>query len=50
MYLGTRVQYVVELLSGDTVTVMQPNLADSLPANAPVYISWSPTDCLALEK
>jgi spermidine/putrescine transport system ATP-binding protein len=49
MYLGTYVHCVVELLSGDQVTVMQPSISDSLPgANTPIYAYWSAQDCLAL--
>lgn len=49
MYLGTHVHYVVQLVSGDTLTVMQPNTVGSLPdADTPIYVSWSPTDCIAL--
>jgi spermidine/putrescine transport system ATP-binding protein len=49
MYLGTHVHYVVELLSGDTLTVMQPNTAGSLPdTDTPIYASWAPADCIAL--
>jgi len=48
-YLGTHVHYVVELLSGDRLTVVQPSQVSSLPdAHAPIYIYWAATDCLAL--
>jgi spermidine/putrescine transport system ATP-binding protein len=51
MYLGTHVQYVVELVSGDRIMVMLPNVTNKLPdAHTPVYARWSPTDCLALEE
>lgn len=51
MYLGTHVHYMVELLSGDLITVMLPNITSKLPdVNTPVYARWSPTDCLALEE
>ena len=51
MYLGTHVHYMVELLSGDRITVMLPNITSKLPdVNTPVYARWSPTDCLALEE
>ncbi|MBE9118253.1 ABC transporter ATP-binding protein [Lusitaniella coriacea LEGE 07157] len=50
MYLGTRVQYVVELLTGEMVMVMQPNLVEDLPElDTPIYAFWLATDCLALE-
>jgi spermidine/putrescine transport system ATP-binding protein len=49
MYLGTHVHYVVELLSGVSITVLQPNTVGSLPdPNTPIYAYWMPTDCLAL--
>ncbi|MEB3829937.1 ABC transporter ATP-binding protein [Phormidium sp. CCY1219] len=50
MYLGTHVQYLVELLSGDRLTVLQPNtVANTLPdPDTPIYTHWHPTDCIAL--
>lgn len=49
MYLGTHVHYLVELLSGDSLTVLQPNTVSSLPdADTPIYVYWAATDCLAL--
>ena len=48
MYLGTHVHYVVELLTGDRLTVMQPNRSASLHLHAPVQVYWSAKDCLAL--
>lgn len=48
MYLGTHVHYLVELLSGDRVTVSQPNTGEILATNTPVYVYWRATDCLAL--
>ncbi|MCU0567488.1 MAG: ABC transporter ATP-binding protein [Oculatellaceae cyanobacterium Prado106] len=49
MYLGTHVHYVVELLTGDRLTVMQPNRAESLiDLHTPVHVYWSANDCLAL--
>jgi len=49
MYLGTHVYYVIDLNSGDRVTVLQPNTAGSLPeADTPIYTYWATTDCLAL--
>ncbi len=49
MYLGTHVHYVVDLLSGDRLTVMQPSTWDSLPgSDTPIYVHWSPNDCLAI--
>ncbi|MGI0489272.1 ABC transporter ATP-binding protein [Pantanalinema rosaneae CENA516] len=49
MYLGTHMHYLVELTSGDQITIMQPNVVHNPPnAETPIYISWSPLDCLAL--
>ncbi|HBB31522.1 MAG TPA: spermidine/putrescine ABC transporter ATP-binding protein [Cyanobacteria bacterium UBA8803] len=51
MYLGTHVHYVVELLSGDRLTVMLPNTTSKLPdPHTPVYARWATTDCLALQE
>lgn len=51
MYLGTHIQCVVELSTGDILTVRQPNTLENIPSpNTPIYIYWSPTDCLALEE
>ncbi len=49
MYLGTHVHYLIELLSGDSLTVLQPNRLESLPEpHTPIHVYWSATDCLAL--
>ena len=49
MYLGTHLHCVVQLQTGDCLTVMQPNRAEhQLAAETPVYIHWHPKDCLAL--
>jgi len=49
MYLGTHVHYLVELMSGDRLTVLQPNRAKlNLDSDSPIYIYWSEADCLAL--
>ncbi len=49
MYLGTHVHYVVQLLSGDRITVRQPNTEGSLPdPHTPIYAQWLPSDCIAL--
>lgn len=49
MYLGTHVHYVVELLTGESLTVLQPNRPESLiDLHAPVHVYWSAADCLAL--
>ena len=51
MYLGTHVHFVVELLSGDRLTVMLPNTASKLPdPHTPVYAFWKAIDCLALQE
>ncbi|MBW4669095.1 MAG: ABC transporter ATP-binding protein [Cyanomargarita calcarea GSE-NOS-MK-12-04C] len=51
MYLGTHVNYVVELTKGVRITVLQPNTFGSLPdADTPIYAWWAETDCLALSK
>ncbi len=50
MYLGTHVHYVVELLSGECLTVSQSSTAGTLPeAHTPIYASWAATNCLALK-
>ena len=49
MYLGTHVHYVVDLLSGDRVTVMQPTaIAERPDDDTPIYVQWAPGDCLAI--
>jgi len=49
MYLGTHLHCVVQLQSGECLTVMQPNrTGQSLCSETPVYVSWTPADCLAL--
>jgi spermidine/putrescine transport system ATP-binding protein len=49
MYLGTHVHYVVELLSGDVLTILQPSRLEGTPdPQTPIHIHWSATDCLAL--
>ncbi len=49
MYKGTHVQYMVTLISGDTITVTQPNTVGSAPdPHTPIYAFWEPSDCLAL--
>jgi spermidine/putrescine transport system ATP-binding protein len=51
MYLGTHVHCLVELLSGDRLTVMLPNISSKLPEpNILVYARWNAADCLALEE
>ncbi|WP_096601662.1 polyamine ABC transporter ATP-binding protein [Calothrix sp. NIES-2100] len=49
MYLGTHVNYVVELLNGISINVLQPNTIGSLPdPDTPIYAWWAETDCLAI--
>ncbi|NJR40728.1 MAG: ABC transporter ATP-binding protein [Leptolyngbyaceae cyanobacterium CSU_1_4] len=49
MYLGTHVHYVVELLTGENLTVLQPNRPESrIDLYTPVQVYWSAADCLAL--
>ena len=49
MYMGTHVHYVVELLSGDLLTVRQMNTVGIEPAfHTPIYAHWAATDCLAM--
>ncbi|MBD2663637.1 spermidine/putrescine ABC transporter ATPase subunit [Richelia sinica FACHB-800] len=51
MYLGTHVNYVVELTNGVAITAMQPNTFGSLPdRDTPIYAWWSETDCLAISQ
>jgi spermidine/putrescine transport system ATP-binding protein len=49
MYLGTHVHCVVELRSGDRLTIMQPTAAPIPSSGTPVYVSWDVNDCLALQ-
>ena len=50
MYLGTHVHYVVELYTGDRLTVRQLNTSGSLfEPHIPIYVYWSAKDCLALK-
>ncbi len=49
MYLGTHVNYVVELKKGGRIIVMQPNTFGSLPDyDTPIYAWWAEDDCLAI--
>lgn len=49
MYMGTHVHYLVELGSGDRLTILQPNTGRILSdTSTPVYVYWSAGDCLAL--
>jgi spermidine/putrescine transport system ATP-binding protein len=49
MYLGTHLHCVVRLDSGETLTVRQPNRAETAIAlDTPVVLHWAAEDCLAL--
>ncbi|BAY78328.1 spermidine/putrescine ABC transporter ATPase subunit [Nostoc linckia NIES-25] len=49
MYLGTHVNYIVELTNGVKINALQPNTFGSLPdRDTPIYAWWAETDCLAL--
>ncbi|BAY32349.1 spermidine/putrescine ABC transporter ATPase subunit [Nostoc carneum NIES-2107] len=51
MYLGTHVNYVVELINGISINVLQPNTFGSLPdPNTPIYAWWEESDCLAIKQ
>ncbi|MDZ8050473.1 MAG: ABC transporter ATP-binding protein [Aulosira sp. ZfuVER01] len=51
MYLGTHVNYVVELINGISINVLQPNTIGSLPdPNTPIYAWWTESDCLAISQ
>ena len=50
MYMGTHINYVVELNQCLRVNVRQPNTEGSLPnSDMPIYAWWSEADCLALQ-
>ncbi|GAB1538912.1 ABC transporter ATP-binding protein [Scytonema sp. NUACC21] len=49
MYLGTHINYVVQLLNGSRINVLQPNTFINLPdRETPIYAWWLESDCLAL--
>ncbi|MCG6136329.1 MAG: ABC transporter ATP-binding protein [Nostoc sp. LLA-1] len=49
MYLGTHVNYVVELTNGISINVLQPNTFGNLPDyDTPIYAWWTENDCIAL--
>jgi spermidine/putrescine transport system ATP-binding protein len=49
MYLGTHVNYVVELTNGIHINVLQPNTLGNLPdRDTPIYAWWGENDCLAI--
>ncbi|MHC5938708.1 ABC transporter ATP-binding protein [Nostoc sp.] len=51
MYLGTHVNYVVELTNGISINVLQPNTFGGLPdRDTPIYAWWTENDCLAISQ
>ncbi|MFN6566381.1 ABC transporter ATP-binding protein [Dendronalium sp. ChiSLP03b] len=51
MYLGTHVNYVVELTNGVSINVLQPNTFGNLPdRDTPIYAWWPESDCLAISQ
>ncbi|MBD0337044.1 MAG: ABC transporter ATP-binding protein [Cyanobacteria bacterium Co-bin13] len=49
MYLGTHIHCVVQLQTGEQLTVLQPNRAGSMMVpQTTVYAYWRPKDCLVL--
>jgi spermidine/putrescine transport system ATP-binding protein len=50
MYLGTHVNYVMELTNGIRINVLQPNTFGALPdRDTPIYAWWAENDCLAIK-
>ncbi|MBW4555815.1 MAG: ABC transporter ATP-binding protein [Trichormus sp. ATA11-4-KO1] len=51
MFLGTHVNYVVELTNGVSINVLQPNTIGNLPDHdTPIYAWWTESDCVAIGK
>ncbi|MFN6462075.1 MAG: ABC transporter ATP-binding protein [Nostoc sp. DedVER02] len=51
MYLGTHVNYIVELTNGIRINVLQPNTFGALPdRDTPIYAWWAENDCLAISQ
>ncbi|MBF2063195.1 MAG: ABC transporter ATP-binding protein [Calothrix sp. C42_A2020_038] len=51
MYLGTHVNYVVEIAPAFRITVMQPNTVGIIPDNDTIiYAWWAETDCIAIKE
>lgn len=49
MYLGTHLNYLVRLDSGDLVRVTQSTAGLAVPdADTPLYVHWAASDCLAI--
>ncbi|NJN76396.1 MAG: ABC transporter ATP-binding protein [Synechococcaceae cyanobacterium RL_1_2] len=51
MYMGTYVQFVIELGTGEMITVTEPTgtPAAAIKRGETVFISWLTTDCIALK-
>lgn len=50
MYLGTHIHCLVQLQSGDRITVRQPTTSHLPTANTPIYVHWNAADSLALSE
>ncbi|ABA21921.1 Spermidine/putrescine ABC transporter ATP-binding subunit [Trichormus variabilis ATCC 29413] len=51
MYLGTHVNYLVQLINGININVLQPNTFGNLPdRETPIYAWWAESDCLAINQ
>jgi len=51
MYLGTHVNYIMELSNGISINALQPNTFGSLPdRDTTIYAWWSENDCLAIDQ
>ncbi|MEH2120145.1 ABC transporter ATP-binding protein [Nostoc sp.] len=51
MYLGTHVNYVVQLTNGININVLQPNTFGTFPdRDTPIYAWWAENDCLAISQ
>ena len=51
MYLGTHVNYLVELTNGISINVLQPNTFGALAdRDMPIYAWWAENDCLAISQ
>jgi len=51
MYLGTHLNYIMELSNGIVIHALQPNTLGSLPdRNSMIYAWWAEEDCLAISQ
>jgi spermidine/putrescine transport system ATP-binding protein len=51
MYLGTHVNYIVQLTNGVNIHVLQPNTLGNLPdRDTPIYAWWGESDCVAIQQ